>query len=190
MKNILIITEVAPPCEIMTASSKRLEGFARYLPEFGWVPVILNLQCHCAKGKPLENDQPWAGSIFLKNTGDIKNLKEKLSHWSEKRALIIRVSPVMGRIRGLWQLFAELTGARFRFDDHFGSVTQDLGVKELPFFLKWSLIPLRKTLSWLSSSLWNHTDWVKKGSTLAAQLCDDLHIDVILSTSPGLAKIT
>lgn len=188
MKTVLIITEVFPPCENMTSSSKRLMGFVRYLPEFGWVPIVLNLQCHCFQEKSFKNDQPWAESFFLKDKSDMKILKDKISSWTRKTPLIVRVSPKMGRIRGLWQLVAALTGSRFRFDDHFGSFFQHQSVKKAPIFLRYPLIPVRKMLSWMSNFTWDHTDWVSKGTNIACFICRTLGIDAVLSSSPNLVN--
>ncbi len=188
MRTVLIITEVFPPCENMTSSSKRLTGFAKYLPEFGWAPIVLNLQCNCVQEKSLKNDQPWAESFFLNDKSDMKILKDKVSGWTRKFPLIIRVSPKMGRIRGLWQFVAALTGSRFRFDDHFGSFSRDQRVKKASIFLRYPLTPLRKMLSWMSNLTWDHTDWVNKGTKIANILCEALSIDVVLSTSPNLVN--
>lgn len=57
MKNLLIVSFYFPP--IMSAASARIGKFAKYLPEYGWNPVILTVNPKeiLAKGIPVEMDE-------------------------------------------------------------------------------------------------------------------------------------
>ncbi len=188
-RTVLIICEFFPPCRDMTSSSKRLEGFTRYLSSFGWNPIILNHQCSCVNGVALAEQQPWADSFFLHENDSIQNLHEALSMRNESRPLIIRISSKEKKIINLRLRLAALTNPRFEVDNHFGRAcaVDSKCISFLP--LRALLSVFRKLLSWISTFYWDQTDWPERATRIAKAVCGELkEIDLIFSTSPNVVN--
>lgn len=189
MRQTLIITHCYPPCDQWASSSRRMAGFARYLPSFGWRAIILNCQCSCYSA--FEHSEN--GEIFIRSAeiqSDLASVMDKAKSFLSKEAdknLVLRVRCQTGPLHKLW-LWLEKESGGSCGDTHFHDKpkwAQKIAPIKIWSSVKFFAWGLKKLLSFMGLGLSDRSsDWQHAGQKLANALVKQIPIDVVISSAP------
>ncbi len=116
MKTVLLVGNVFEPCRYWAVEQRRWDGFRRYLPAFGWRPVILVKACNCGIGSSEDVDafrvawseDPVAAAARIGRT---------VGDWpADKPVVVILECAATGWLKS-WLKLALASGYRFARDE-------------------------------------------------------------------------
>ncbi len=190
-KIVLLITNSYPPCRLWTSASRRMEGFARYLPEMGWKVIVLNHQCACRSDLGVqEGEEVFLDAKMLSDRAKVADSIKKISQLiqrEEVKRVIIRYRANPKRLHAVFLYFSRKTGAPI-MGGHLQPKPQwYLNMKAQTFVwpIKVIFTLIRKGLSLGGYGFTDDgADWTRSGSKFAARLLRELRIPMLLSTAP------
>ncbi len=179
MKTLLIITNSYPPCRRWPTSTRRLEGFCRYLPEFGWRSIVLNRQCACMETMVKDDDSELVMREIIESS-----LADFIQRKQENCVVRIGCKPNFSH---RWWLFLEKRTGVFKPPHWYGCS------RGYPDDSKRSKIearifgPIKKVCAWLGYGQFAYmSGWPKHGFRAARMVVKNIAIDAVLSSSPHL----
>jgi len=181
-----MVVDICPPCYANTSGIKRIEGFLRYLPEFGWRTLVLTHACRCAEKGALERGEIWLPLEFPPSRRVFEYINKRLDQWSDASPMIIRIPCTPNWLLKMWCYLVEMTtnpsDEPLPFHYVFPFAPK---VPLLPSPLKGLALLLRKIISFVLDLSWlGNLDFLKRGSIIAEFLGAFRRMDVIFSSHP------
>lgn len=189
MKTLLIVTEFYPPCIQFASPTRRMEGFVRYLPEFGWRPIVLNRQCSCLSANIISSGGENVDELMAPQHDNKVWLNELKHSLNQRRSLVIRIRCRANKDYNFFRYLSYATGSRF--DDRHAMdepLLKEVEFKKSLLFTGLSLVLqiLRKM-----SALWmlwktDPTDWENESLRFAKHIAAMTQVDAVLSSFPPI----
>ncbi len=155
MKSVLMLAYRYPPCKLYEVGGQRPQKFAKYLPQFGWRPILITRlweQAESQRGSvQVTDDLSRDGSRFHINA-------RLLKQWSGRQPFIVRVP-----CKPYLYVF----------------LSEKLNQLSRHFIL---LVPLRKIFSMIRGWTLLQSPWIKHAKTLADEIIAETPIDAIFAT--------
>ena len=183
-KNFILITQSYPPCRFSTAAQNRLLGFARYLPEFGLSPIVINRQCRCGMEKAMEKNEWLVTREILTKKDFHAQLHRHLLERDPAKPFVIRYVSQPSLAFRVWRWAAFRTGVRQSYTGHYFpavSFTPEIFSRDL----KWAAWVLIRKFSALMIRLgFEEADWTAQGTAIAKSVSDRISLHAVMSSYP------
>ncbi|MGQ9610832.1 MAG: hypothetical protein ACUVWN_16160 [bacterium] len=190
MKTVLIISESYLPCKMFQSGTKRIESYARYLPEFGWRCIFLVPACHCSYDIHDGYDEIKAQVNKFPDSEILDQIKTKINNGSNILIIKIPCAPIW--VYRVWIYLARLTNFSYKNKDeefelfHYVFPYPDLHSKIHKNFIICKLaIPIRKLFSGILRfpHELDRVGWIRKGFWFGKRMCDEMSVNAIIASS-------
>ncbi len=185
-KTVLVITNDFPFCGIFPSAYKRMIGYYRYLPRYGWRVIVLSRICCCSIGR----EEAYQGIVLQGGSDWRESLEAYLIRNQEQSRLFIGFRAGMTSLAARQMRLQVKSGAVQPSPDHsvFWCPRLRSAGSSRPQGSSCLLTAARKSLSFLMLVGRPYLDWQKEGSEIGRALCRRAKVDVVLSSSPMLSN--
>jgi len=190
LKTVLLVGNVFEPCGYWAVEQRRWDGFRRYLPSFGWRPLILVKACNCCLGSSEESDAFRIGWREDPREAALR-VSRAIADWPADKPVVVMLECAAAGWLRAWLVLARLSGYRFAREEwrcevfHLVHPMPSLDGKGAR--LRWAL-PVAKALGLLVGRVHEQgrIDWLERGTALGRELGRSAGVRVTVGSYPSI----